>query len=209
MKKKIIGILFCMLLMSYALPVSGTSSQSIISNAETSYKNSLISYYEDIGISGGYKSMIDISSPEGKNYTCIMFCNNHEQTLDWIYNIDEFGFEKAWFNNLIKLTIFYIMPGTVLWFGLHQFREWYSDLFIKLRYKDDFLDFLNNYDEINGTGMITYSWLSGFTNRPIDFKSQPDNSWIEDSWILDEGGFIPNPEIWGELFFWYFEIPPT
>ena len=154
--------------------------------------------------------MIDIPAPDGNNYTCIMFCNNHEQTLEWISLIDESGFEKAWLENFIKLTTFFILPGTILFFGLCDFRNWYSELFIKLRYRDEFLDFLNDYDELNDSGMITYLWLAGITNRPIDFKSQPDNSWIEDSWILDDSGvFIPNPEIWGELFFWYFEIPPS
>lgn len=37
---------------------------------------------------------------------------------------------------------------------------------------------------------------TGIINKPIDFKSQPDNTWIENSWILDDNGkYIPNPEI--------------
>ena len=50
--------------------------------------------------------------------------------------------------------------------------------------------------------MITYKWLAGVINKPIDFKSQPDDTWIENSWILDDNGkYIPNPEIWDELPF--------
>jgi hypothetical protein len=166
-----------------------------------------LSNNENVGIRGGYKSLIDIPSPDGNSHRCIMFCNNHKQTLDWISSIDEIGFEKAWQKNLIKLTIFFIIPGTVFWFGLNDFRESYTDLFIKLMYRDEFLDFLNTYDKINGSCMITYLWLAGLVRRPIDFKSQPDNSWIEDSWILDNSEFIPNPEIWEEPFLWYFNFP--
>jgi hypothetical protein len=68
---------------------------------------------------------------------------------------------------------------------------------------------LNNYDEQSGSGMIIYLWLSGLTNRQIDFKPQPDNTWIDNSWIFDNGGvFIPNPEIWYEPFSWFFDFPP-
>ena len=208
MKKKLLGILICMLLIATVLPVSGTLTQSEFVKSKTIDKKSLITNYENIGVIGGFKSLIDIPSPDGTNYTCIMFCNSHEQTLQWINLIDDLGFEKAWLRFLIKLTTFFILPGTVFLYGLNDFREGYLDLIIKLRYRDKFLDLLNNYDEINGSGMITYLWLAGLTNRPIDFKSQPDNSWIENSWILDDGSFIPNPEIWYEGFFWYFDFPP-
>jgi len=208
MKKKIIGILVCMLLIGTVLPVSGTLTQTEIAKSEIKEKKFLVSNNENIGIRGGYKSLMNIPSPDEKSYVCIMFCNNHEQTLEWISLIDELGFENACLKKFIELTTFFIIPGTIFFFGLNDFREWYSELFIKLIYRGEFLDFLNNYDEINGSGMITYLWLSGLTNRLIDFKSQPDNSWIEDSWILDDGAFIPNPEIWDESFFWYFDFPP-
>ena len=208
MKKKIVGIFVCMLLIGTVLPVSGTLTQTEIAKSEIREKKLLVSNNENIGIRGGYKSLMDVPSPDGNSYVCIMFCNNHEQTLEWISLIDELGFENAWLKKFIELTTFFIIPGTILFFGLLDFREWYSELFIKLSYRDEFLDFLNNYDEINGSGMITYLWLVGLRNRLIDFKSQPDNSWMEDSWILDDGAFIPNPEIWYEGFFWYFDFPP-
>ena len=212
-KGLVVGIIVCMLLIGTVLPVSGALTQTEIAKSETIDKKSLISNNKNIGIKGGYKSMMDIPSPDGNNYTCIMLCNNHEQTLEWIYLIDELGFEKAGLRNFIKLITFFILPGTIFFFGLLDFRDRYAELFIKLTYRDEFLDFLNNYDEINGSGMITYLWLAGagltWTNRFVDFKSQPDNSWIEDSWILDDVGvFIPNPEIWVEPFFWYFDFPP-
>jgi len=57
-------------------------------------------------------------------------------------------------------------------------------------------------------GTITYLWSSGITNRAVDFKTQPDHTWFENSWILDNtGAHIPNPEIWIEDFLWYFGYP--
>lgn len=194
MKRKIIGLFFLMFLITSTLPVSATISREKIVS-------------ENIGINGGYKSKITINSPDGSDYRCIMFCTNHESTLDWISQIEEVGFEKVWAGKFIDLTTFLIFPGTVLYFGLNDFRERYLDLFLKLRCKDEFLEFLNNYDSINGKGMITYLWLKTAINRPVDFKSQPDDSWIEESWILDNGNYIPNPEIWDEPFLWYFELP--
>jgi hypothetical protein len=202
MKKKLIGIFVCMLLIATVLSVSGASTQTLIAKSEKIDMKFLLSNYEDTGIKGGYRSLIDIPSPDGNNYSCIMYCNNHEQTLEWISLIDESGFEKAWLKQFIKLTTFFILPGTILLFGLDDFRHWYFELSIKLKHRDEFLDFLNNYDELNGSGMITYKWLAGVINKPIDFKSQPDDTWIENSWILDDNGkYIPNPEIWDELPF--------
>lgn len=197
MKVKIVGILVCLLLILTVLPASGTRDEE-----------SIVDSTENIGVRGGYKSLIDISSPDGTKYICIMFCDNHQQTLEWKYLIDDLGFEKTWIRHLMKITIFFVIPGTILLFGLDDFREWCLELFIKLKYKEEFLDFISNYDESNESGMITYLWLTGEINRPVDFKSQPDNSWVNNSWILDDNGvYIPNPEIWDEPFFWYFDIP--
>jgi hypothetical protein len=196
-RKKIFGIVICMLLIITVLPVSGTLNQK-----------SLLSYDKAIGIKGAYKSLIKIPSPDGNNYTCIMFCDNHQQTLEWISLINKSGFEKAWRENFVKLTIFFFLPGTIFYFGLDDFRNWYADLVIKLRYRNEFVDILNTYDTVNGSGMITYLWLTGTIKRPVDFKTQPDNSWMEDSWVLDDTGkFVPNPEIWRNDFFWYFDFP--
>ena len=164
--------------------------------------------FENIGINGDYKSKIAINSPDGNDYRCIMFCYNHKLTLDWISEIEELGFEKAWRNKLMELTILLFLPGTLIYFALNDFRGWYFDLFLRLRYKNEFLDFISNYDQINGNGMITYLWLKTTIKRPVDFKPQPDNSWIEESWILDNGEYIPNPEIWDEPYYWYFDLPP-
>ena len=193
MKKVIFCVLVCMLLLLTVLPVSATRNQSPITLNATA-----------IGISTDYKSMIDISSPDGNVHHCIMFCKNHEQVLDWISSINEFGFQKAWLKKFLELTIVFMLPGTVFLFGLSHFRNAYAELSIHLKYKDEFLNFLNSYDIENASGMITYLWLSGNINRPVDFKTQPDNTWIEDSWILDDGAYIPNPEIWFEAFFWHF-----
>jgi hypothetical protein len=195
MRKKVLGIFVCMLLIITVLPVSGTLNQK-----------SLLSNEKAIGTKGDFKSKKKISSPDGNNYTCIMFCENHQQTLGWISLINTSGFEKAWRENFIKLTAFFLLPGTIILYGLDDFRVWYLELFIKLKYKNEFLNFLDTYDTVNGSGMITYLWLTGKTNRPIDFKAQPDNSWVEDSWVLDNGVFIPNSEIWGPLLFWYFDL---
>ena len=208
MKIKFIGILICFLLISSILSISGTVAQNTITKVENIDKISFISNKKETGITGQYKSLNNIPSPDGKSYRCIMFCYNHKQTLDWISLINESGFEKAWKNKLMELTILLFLPGTLIYFASDDFRSWYLDLFLRLRNKDDFLDFLSNYDQINGNGMITYLWLKTSIKRPVDFKSQPDNSWIEESWILDDGKYIPNSEIWSELFFWYFDLPP-
>lgn len=189
MKRKIIGIFVCILLI-------GTVTQTVIAKPE---KN-ILPLNDNAGIRGGYRSIIEITSPDGSSYSCIMYCNNHKQTLEWINLIDESGFEKAWAKQLLKLTLLFILPGTIFYFGLDEFKHWYSELYIKLQNKDDFINFLTDYDQEAGAGMITYKWLSGIINNPIDFKSQPDNTWIEDSWIIDDyGKYIPNPEIWHEL----------
>jgi hypothetical protein len=190
MKRKIIGIFICLVLI-------GTATQTIIAKSDNNIKSS---NYGNNGISGEYLSIIEISSPDDDNYYCIMYCSNHKQTLKWITLIDEFGFEKAWEKQFTKLTKILIIPGTILLFGLAHFFHWYSGLFIKLQHKDEYLDFINSYDRETGSGMITYKWLSGVINKPIDFNAQPDNTWIENSWILDDyGKYIPNPEIWDEL----------
>jgi len=208
MKNKIIGIFICILFIGTVLPVSGKLTRIDNPYFDTLDNKYLIPNDGDYGVKGGYKSRIDILSPDGNEYTCIMFCKNHEKTLEWISEIEELGFEKAWLNNFIELTTFFILPGTVFFFGLNDFREHYIDIFIILRHREEFTVFLNNYDELNGNGIITYLWLKATINRPFDFKSQPDNSWIEDSWILDDTSqYVPNPEIWGELGLWYFEIP--
>jgi hypothetical protein len=194
MNRKIIGLVCCMLLISTILPISATVS-----------KEKVVS--ENIGINGGYKSKLAINSPDGKQYRCIMFCYNHEYTINWISQIEELGFEKAWKSKIKELTLFLILPVTILYFGTNDFRERYLDLFLKLRYKDEFVNFLEDYDQENGNGMITYLWLKVTNKRPVDFKSQPDNSWIEESWILDDGSYIPNPEIWDEPFLWYVDLP--
>ena len=163
--------------------------------------------FENNGTNGDYKSKIAINSPDGNDYRCIMFCYNHKYTMDWVSKIEELGFEKAWRAKLMDLIILLILPGTLIYFALDDFRALYLDLFLRLRNKDDFLDFISSYDKINGSGMITYLWLKTAIKRPVDFKPQPDNSWVEESWILDDGKYIPNPEIWEEPYFWYFDLP--
>jgi len=196
MKKGIFCVLVCMLLIITVQPISATSNQkSYLSNDRT------------IGTKWNYKSLVDIPSPDGNSYRCIMFCDDHEQALQWISLINESGFEKAWQKKFMELTIFFILPGTILLFGLDDFRNWYAELVVKLQYKNEFLSLLDTYDTINGSGIITYLWLSGTTKRPVDFKAQPDNTWVENSWILDGGVYIPNPEIWTDGFLWYFDFP--
>jgi hypothetical protein len=137
-----------------------------------------------------------------------MFCENHEQTLEWISLINASGFEKAWQKKFIELTIFFLLPGTVLLYGLDDFRNWYAGLIIKSRHRAEFLSFLQGYDTVNGNGMISYLWLSGGLIRPVDFQVQPDYTWVDDSWVLDNSGaYIPNAEVWGTLYFWYFDFP--
>jgi len=75
-----------------------------------------------------------------------MYCNNHKQTLEWISLIDESGFEKAWVKQFIKLTILFILPGTIFFYGLDEFQQWYTELYIKLKHKDYFINFLDDYD---------------------------------------------------------------
>jgi hypothetical protein len=195
--KKILSVCICMLLIITILPVSAKSNQ------KTSLSNDT-----GIGTKWSYKSLKAISSPDGTSYRCIMFCENHEQTLDWISLINESGFQKAWQKKFLELTIFLLIPGTKIFFGLEAFRNWYVGLFIKQWHKDEYSNFLSTYDTENGSGMITYLWLSKTTDKPIDFKAQPDNTWVDNSWILDNGAYIPNPEIWEDAFFWYFDFPP-
>jgi hypothetical protein len=196
-RRKILGILVCILLIGTLLPTTGILTKTVIGKSKILEKNSLISNDNDIGTRGIWRSLISIPSPDGNNYSCMMYCNDHTQTLEWISLVDQLGFEKAWQQQIKKLTILLILPGTIILFGLDDFLLWYSELFLLKRHKVEFLDFLNNYDELNGSGMITYTWKSGLTNKASDFKSQPDNSWIKNSWILDDNGdFIPNPEIW-------------
>lgn len=196
MKKNIIGICVCMLLILTVLPVSATSTQK----SNQTYENA-------IGTSSNYKSRGEILSSDGNSYRCLMFCENHEQTLRWISLIEESGFQKAWQKKFLELTFLFALPGSILFFGLDDFHNLYAKLLIKLKFQDDFLNFLNTYDTTDGSGMITYLWLTGEPNRPVDFKAQPDNTWVENSWILDNGEYIPNPEIWTDSFFWYFDFP--
>ena len=198
MKKAIFCVLVCMLMIITVLPVSAFSTQK---------SNLLLD--RGIGEKWNYKSLSEIPSPDGNSYRCIMFCDNHEQALQWISLINESGFEKAWQKKFIELTIFFIFPGARLFVGLEGFRNWYAELLIKTQNKNEFLNFLDTYDAENGSGMITYLWLSDVSNRPVDFKAQPDDTWLEDSWILDNSGaYIPNPELWIEnAFFWYFDFP--
>jgi hypothetical protein len=198
-KKGIICMFICMLMIVTVFPLSATLTP----------KSHVLLDRSSIGTKWNYKSMVEIPSPNGNSYRCIMFCDDHQQTLQWISLINESGFEKAWQKKFIELTIFFCIPGTILFFGLADFRNWYSELLVKTQHKDAFLDFLDTYDIENGSGMITYIWLSGISNRPVDFKAQPDNTWIENSWILDNSDeFIPNPELWIENdFLWYFDFP--
>ena len=195
MNRKIIGILVCMILIGTFIQTRVT----IIGKSKILEYNSLILNSDMIGIKGIYRSLMFIASPDGNNYSCSMYCNDHTQTLKWISLIDRLGFEKAWQKQFIKLMVLFILPGSIFLFGLDDFLLWYSGLFIKHRNKDEFLNCLNNYDELNGTGTISYSWSSGLANKQLDFKSQPDNSWIENSWIIDVINYIPNPEIWEKI----------
>ncbi|HVQ00167.1 MAG TPA: hypothetical protein VMT57_01505, partial [Candidatus Thermoplasmatota archaeon] len=108
-----------------------------------------------------------------------------------------------------RVTIVLLLPGSILWFGLESFRNWYAELYLVQRHKTEFEQFLQTYDTVNGTGMITYLWLSGTAHRPVDFKAQPDSTWAPNSWILNNltGGYKPNPAIWGTLYFWHFNFP--
>jgi hypothetical protein len=190
MKRKMLGFFICIILI-------GTVSHTVIAKQDEDF---IPLNYENEGVFGGYRSIIEISSPDGNNYHCIMYCRNHKQTSEWARLINESGFQKAWIKQFSRLVIFSFIPGTKFYYGLNDFKHWYSELFIKLRQKDEFMNFINSYDKETGSGMITYKWLSGTINKPIDYKSQPDNTWVENSWILDDyGKYIPNPEIWDEL----------
>jgi len=147
MKIKFISIFICFLLISSVLSISATLAQNNITKTENIDKISFLSINEKIGIRGQCKSSKNIPSPDGDSYRCIMFCNNHDQTLDWISLIEESGFEKAWQKQFIKLTRFIIIPGTVFYYGLDSFRLWFKELFLKLNHRNEFLDFLNNYDK--------------------------------------------------------------
>ena len=196
MKQKIIGILICMLLIGTLIP----ATKIVIGKNNPSENQLLESNSSQVGVRWMYRSIMPIQSPDGKNYSCIMYCNNHNQALNWISLIDELGFEKAWQKHFMKLAIIFMLPGTILLFGLNDFMLWYLGLFIKQKHKVEFLNCLNSYDQINGTGIITYSWVSELKNKPFDFRSQPDDSWVENSWILgDNCYFIPNPEIWEKI----------
>jgi len=198
MNSKIIGIILCMLLIATVFPVSASAPQKAIASAENTR-----------GSKGEYKSVMPIPSPDGNSYRVIMFCNNHQQTLDWISLINQTGFEKAWRTKFMDLTLFFMCPFTIILYGLLGFRCWYLTLFLQVRHKAEFQNFLQTYDRINGSGMITYLWLSGTTHRPVDFQAQPDNTWVNNSWILDNGAYVPNPHIWDTLAFWYFDFPPA
>jgi hypothetical protein len=181
------------------IPVSATVTHHTVPLAE-----------KTIGSKENYKSLAPIPSPDGKSYRVLMFCSDHEQTLEWISRINQSGFDKAWRSEFKKVTILFMLPLSVIFFGLNDFRNWYATLYFELRYKTEFRQFLQSYDTINGSGMITYLWLSGTTHRPVDFEAQPDNTWVNNSWILDNtGAYIPNPSIWKWLDFWHFDFPPT
>jgi len=197
MRKKIVGLMMCLLLMC-----------TVFSAAVTAQQNSVIMTTGTGGVKGVYKSVNVVPSPDGKSYRCLMFCENHMQTLQWISLINTSGFEKAWQKKFMEITFVLLLPGSVFLFGLNDFRIWYMQLALKVQYRTEFVSFLQGYDTVNGSGMITYLWLSGTLNRPVDFQAQPDDSWINDSWILDDtGAYIPNPEVWGWAFFWYFDVP--
>ena len=197
MKKELIGIFVCMLLIGTTFSVSGTFSQKLISEPEKLNREFIISDNENIGVSGLYGSLDDIPAPDGKKYPCLMYCNNNDQVSKWISQIDESGFDKTWQLNFIKLAILFITPGTIILFGLNDFLIWYMQLLIIKKHRDEYLDFMDNYDELNTSGMVTYIWSVSSTKTLIDFKIQPDDTWIEDSWILDNiDNYIPNPDIW-------------
>ena len=198
MNIKIIGFFIFMLLIGTILPTTGILTKTVIGTSNSSENNNLMQN-DIIGIRGVYKSRFSILSPDGNNYSCIMYCNDHPQTLEWISLVNQQGFEKAWQKQFIRLIILFILPGSVILFGLDDFRLWYLSLFIKHRHNADFLNCLNNYDELNGTGIITYEWTSGLLDKGYNFQSQPDNTWIENSWVLnDDDVLIPNPEIWNK-----------
>lgn len=195
MKVKLIGIIVCMLLIGTMLPVNATFLKEMKSKAEITNKGSYILDLENNGVTGVYKSLIDIPAPDGNEYNCLMYCNNHEQVTKWISQIDQGGFDTTWLENIIKLIVFYFTPGSILVFGLDDFFVWFMDLFLLRKHQDKYLEFLDDY---NDTGMITYIWFTSVTKKLVDFKIQPDNTWIENSWILDNGNYIPNPDIWYE-----------
>jgi hypothetical protein len=181
MKKAIVCMLVFILALTTVVPVSAAVNHKPLG-----------SHANAIDVQEEYKSLIEIPSPDGTSYRCIMFCENHKQTAEWKTLVDDF----------------FVLPGTILFFGLGDFRNWYMDLLIKEKHSNEFVDFLSTYDFVNGSGMITYLWLTGTTKRPVDFKAQPDNSWIGNSWVPDGTGMLaPNPEIWNKLYFWYFDLP--
>ncbi len=198
MNPKVLGIAFCMLLMTTVIPMSATATRHTVpvdTKIVGNYKN--------------YKSLAPVPSPDGKSYRVLMFCSDQKQTLEWISRINQSGFDKAWRSEFKKLTVLFMLPFTVIWFGTDDFRNWYATLYLEYRYKTEFQQFLQGYDTVNGSGMITYLWLSGTTHRPVDFEAQPDNTWVTNSWILDNGIYVPNPAIWKTLDFWHFDFPPT
>jgi len=196
MKYKTLEALFCLLLLVTMIPISA---------GMTPLENPLLE--KSKGVQGIYKSLIPIPSPNNSSYRVIMFCVNHKQTLDWITAINQSGFQKAWRQHFLKATFVLMLPFSILLFGLNDFRAWYIMLFIQGIHKTEFQDFLKTYDTVNGSGMITYLWNAGTTDSPVSFHVQPDNALVNNSWILKNGVYIPNPEIWTMFFLWRINFP--
>lgn len=196
MNPKVLGVILCMLLMTSVIPASATSIRHT-----APVETKIVGNYDN------YKSIAPVPSPDGNSYRVLMFCSDQKQTLEWISRINQSGFDSAWRSEFKKVTFVLMFPFSIMWFGTSHFRDWYATLLLERQYKTQFQQFLQSYDTVNGTGMITYLWLSGSAHRPVDFEAQPDNTWVNNSWILKNGVYVPNPAIWNYLDFWHFDAP--
>ena len=75
MKVKLIGIIVCMLLIGTILPVNGAFLKEMNSQPEITDNGSYKPYLENSGVTGVYKSLIDIPAPDGNKYNCLIYCN--------------------------------------------------------------------------------------------------------------------------------------
>jgi len=70
--KKAIGILLVLMLaLTTVVPISAAVNHKPLG-----------SHANAIDVQEEYKSLIEIPSPDGTSYRCIMFCENHKQTAD-------------------------------------------------------------------------------------------------------------------------------
>jgi len=196
MKTKLIGLVACLLVLLTVAPAeAAVVNQSAVGKWP--------------GVWESYKSISPVLSPDGSSYRAIMLCSNHKQTMVWVTSVNELGFAKAWQKEFMRLTVFFMMPGSVFMFGVMGFRAWYTNLLLIRAHSTEFQTCLQDYDTVNGQGIITYLWLSGGQTQPVDFKGQPDSTWVDNSWILNSHGtsYVPNPDVWASAGFWHLNPP--